>query len=180
MTDPETTRQLQAAIKALGHSEAENRELRRRIATLEHVAAGNKRHVQLIVPDLERAEAAITRVRAVVHVADDEDVTDWQRGFRACSVVTLAALDKPAPGPAATQATERNCLFGRNGRPCQASEPCATCDPTTTAANNAARTITNNPVVLRDPCPRCEDCRFVPRQLMADHMREHHPEEQHG
>lgn len=53
-----------------------------------------------------RAEAAIARVRAVVHVADDEDVTDWQRGFRACSVVTLAALDEPAPGPAATQATD--------------------------------------------------------------------------
>jgi hypothetical protein len=34
------------------------------------------------------------------------------------------------------------------------------------------------PVVLRDPCPRCEDCRFVPRALMADHNREHHPEEQ--
>lgn len=27
-----------------------------RVTTLEHVAAGNKRHVQLIVPDLERAE----------------------------------------------------------------------------------------------------------------------------
>ncbi|MFL4904644.1 hypothetical protein ACJ6WF_16020 [Streptomyces sp. MMS24-I2-30] len=37
--------------------------LYRRIETLEHVAAGNKRHVQLIVPELERAEAAIERVR---------------------------------------------------------------------------------------------------------------------
>lgn len=36
-----------------------------RIATLESVAAGNKRHVQLIVPELERAEAAIARVRAI-------------------------------------------------------------------------------------------------------------------
>jgi hypothetical protein len=40
-------------------------ELHARIATLEHVAAGNKRHVQLIVPELERAEAAIARVRAL-------------------------------------------------------------------------------------------------------------------
>jgi hypothetical protein len=36
-----------------------------RIETLEHVAAGNKRHVQLIVPDLERAEATLARVRAL-------------------------------------------------------------------------------------------------------------------
>jgi len=40
-------------------------ELYRRIETLEAVAAGNKRHVQLIVPDLQRAEAALDRVRAV-------------------------------------------------------------------------------------------------------------------
>ncbi|MEV8523187.1 hypothetical protein AB0451_03365 [Streptomyces sp. NPDC052000] len=40
-------------------------ELRARIVTLEHVAAGNKRHVQLIVPDLERAEATLDRVRAL-------------------------------------------------------------------------------------------------------------------
>ncbi len=39
----------------------------RRIKTLEHVAAGNKRHVQAIVPDLERAEAALVRVH---HLAD--------------------------------------------------------------------------------------------------------------
>lgn len=31
---------------------------------------------------------------------------------------------------------------------------------------------------VRDPCPRCEDCPLIPRALMADHMREHHPEEQ--
>lgn len=77
-----------------------------RIATLEHVAAGNKRHVQLIVPDLEHAEAALARVRAAVHIADDEDVTDWQRGYRACAVNAIRALDQPAPGPTATQATD--------------------------------------------------------------------------
>lgn len=36
-----------------------------RIATLESVAAGNKRHVQLIVPDLERAEEAVARAYAL-------------------------------------------------------------------------------------------------------------------
>jgi hypothetical protein len=55
--DPEPQRQLAAAIEALGRSETELTEARRRIETLEHVAAGNKRHVQLIVPELERAVA---------------------------------------------------------------------------------------------------------------------------
>jgi hypothetical protein len=36
--------------------------------------------------DLER------RVRAAVHVADEEDVTDWQRGYRACAERVIAAL----------------------------------------------------------------------------------------
>lgn len=34
-------------------------QLYRRVETLEAVAVGNKRHVQLIVPDLQRAEAAV-------------------------------------------------------------------------------------------------------------------------
>jgi hypothetical protein len=78
-----------------------------RIATLEHVAAGNKRHVQLIVPDLERAEAALTRVRALHRKASHGDTcvycahgqrlgydTTWP-----CD--TIRALDQPAPGPTA-------------------------------------------------------------------------------
>ncbi|MFJ8855138.1 hypothetical protein [Streptomyces sp. NPDC102437] len=36
-----------------------------RITTLEHVAAGNKRHVAIIAPELERTEAALARVRAL-------------------------------------------------------------------------------------------------------------------
>jgi hypothetical protein len=39
--------------------------LYRRIETLEHVARSNLRHVQLIVPELEKAETAIERVRAL-------------------------------------------------------------------------------------------------------------------
>jgi hypothetical protein len=44
--------------------------LYRRIETLEHVAAGNKRHVQLIVPELERAEAALTRAHDTIRQYD--------------------------------------------------------------------------------------------------------------
>lgn len=43
----------------------------------------------------EQAEAAIERVRAALHVADEDDVTDWQRGYRACSRHALAALIEP-------------------------------------------------------------------------------------
>ncbi|MEU5608419.1 hypothetical protein AB0H03_06625 [Streptomyces sparsogenes] len=47
----------------------------------------------------DRLAAAITRVTAAVHVADDEDVTVWQRGYRACTDRVLAALDGPAAKP---------------------------------------------------------------------------------
>ncbi|MFE4867679.1 hypothetical protein [Streptomyces sp. NPDC056682] len=53
------------ADAVLAVRDAELEQLKARIVTLEHVAAGNKRHVQLIVPDLERAEAALDRVRAL-------------------------------------------------------------------------------------------------------------------
>lgn len=53
-----------------------------------------------------RAEVVIASVRAAVHIADDEDVTDWQRGYRACAVNVFAALNQPAPGRAAAEATE--------------------------------------------------------------------------
>ncbi|MFD4343445.1 hypothetical protein ACFWQ6_00945 [Streptomyces coelicoflavus] len=31
-------------------------------------------------------------------------------------------------------------------------------------------------VEVRDPCPYCEGCPLIPRTLMDDHVREHHPE----
>ncbi|MFF4752668.1 hypothetical protein ACWD5R_11370 [Streptomyces sp. NPDC002514] len=63
--------------------------LYRRIETLEHVAAGNKRHVQQIVPDLERAEAAIERVRALA--------SRWAvlRAYGSAATELGAALDGP-------------------------------------------------------------------------------------
>ncbi|MFJ2267773.1 hypothetical protein ACIOHO_15630 [Streptomyces sp. NPDC087849] len=46
------------------------KQLTDRITTLEHVAAGNRQHVATIVPELEKAEAAIARVRALHAPAD--------------------------------------------------------------------------------------------------------------
>lgn len=35
-------------------------------------------------------------------------------------------------------------------------------------------------IEVRDPCPWCEDCPLIPRTLMSDHIREHHPEVREG
>lgn len=43
--------------------------------------------------ELEQVRAEVQRVRDAIHVADNEDVTDWQRGYRACSERALNALD---------------------------------------------------------------------------------------
>lgn len=77
-------------------NDAELDALYARVETLGHVAAGNKRHVQLIVPDLERAEAAIARVRALhTRVLRMEALACAHCG---CSwpCATVNALDKPA------------------------------------------------------------------------------------
>lgn len=73
-------------------NDAQLDELYARIATLEHVAAGNKRHVQAIVPDLERAEAAIARVRAL---AEKWHAREQPHSLYAHDLRT--ALDGPAP-----------------------------------------------------------------------------------
>ncbi|MER6103599.1 hypothetical protein ABT115_15075 [Streptomyces sp. NPDC001832] len=46
------------------HQREHIKQLTARITTLEHVAAGNRRHVQLIVPELEKAEARVTELEA--------------------------------------------------------------------------------------------------------------------
>ncbi|MEU3656449.1 hypothetical protein AB0E67_27310 [Streptomyces sp. NPDC032161] len=52
------------SLEVVADQQAEHiKQLTAQIATLEHVAAGNKRHVATIVPELERAEAANDRVR---------------------------------------------------------------------------------------------------------------------
>ncbi|MBW5420308.1 hypothetical protein GKQ77_01815 [Streptomyces sp. BG9H] len=105
-----------------------------RIKTLEHVAAGNKRHVQLIVPELEnadaarrvlrdraeQAEAAIERVRRAVQEASTSATPVRAGRTLAGQLVArvLAALDG-APGPAAAEAIEtENCCGKPAGAIC--------------------------------------------------------------
>jgi hypothetical protein len=67
--------------------------------------AMNSDQLDALYTRAEQAEAAIERTLAAVRVVDRDDVTDWQRGYRACSTMARAALTEQ-PAPAATQATE--------------------------------------------------------------------------
>lgn len=78
------------AVTARDRAEAERDRFARlaedragRIDTLEHVAAGNKRHVQTILPELWRAEAVIERVKALAHrtgLVDPAEIRDALHG----------------------------------------------------------------------------------------------------
>ncbi|MEU2674805.1 hypothetical protein ABZ622_39445 [Streptomyces sp. NPDC007164] len=68
-----------------------------RITTLEHVAAGNKRHVALVVPELEHAEAAIARVRAWIASEPVTARSEFGSGYREALHDIRAALDEQQP-----------------------------------------------------------------------------------
>ncbi|MBY8341850.1 hypothetical protein JYK17_17620 [Streptomyces sp. KC 17012] len=109
LSTPTADRYRRCADAVMAVADAEQAELRARIATLEHVAAGNKRHVQLIVPDLEKAQAVIERVRGLAVQARDHTAAgldDYQIGRRDLAVDILAALDgiEPAAAPAVDRA----------------------------------------------------------------------------
>jgi hypothetical protein len=99
--------QLDGLYAEIDRLTAELDDYERRVVTLEHVAAGNKRHVQLIVPDLERAEAAIERVRhlhrpvGVVAAAEFGEAPECAACQRSWPCQTYNAVTEPAPsGPA--------------------------------------------------------------------------------
>jgi hypothetical protein len=199
--DPELRRQLQAAISALGHSETENAELRRRVRHLaacirqgapwtanddniadriedaldeqEQPATARLREQYATAAALRRAHdtirhyhATTSRIRNIDRIPQQVDPdTDEGRAYTAgwqtaLNAVRTELVDEAVSGPAATQATERDCLFGRGGRPCPASEPCATCDratpptPGPAAAKRRACRYCPNPL-CPETCPNC-------------------------
>ena len=94
--------QLDALYAEIDRLTAELADYDKRVQTLEHVAAGNKRHVQLIVPDLERAEATIARVRALHRdwEADPGHCAHCQDGMGTplpWPCPTITALDETPP-----------------------------------------------------------------------------------
>lgn len=57
-------------------------------------------HQQATIAAHERADqyaATLTRIRRTIHIADAEDATDWQRGYRACANRVTTELDHSAP-----------------------------------------------------------------------------------
>lgn len=85
-----------------------------------------------VMPIIERLRAndhaALDRARAAAHVADDHDVTDWQRGYRACAERVLAALndrqEQPTASPAEQCPTETHAINpDRCIRPARHTEP---------------------------------------------------------
>jgi hypothetical protein len=102
----------EAAVKA--HLETHPLiEWARKVTSLQRNLAGAEADVQLAMDewgksDRHHAEKSVamaaergawgttrTRVWNAAFIADAEDVTDWQRGYRACSVRVVAALDEP-------------------------------------------------------------------------------------
>ncbi|MEU9760257.1 hypothetical protein AB0D98_10915 [Streptomyces sp. NPDC047987] len=81
-----TRTRLSRALKACARYRAEITAQAARITTLEHVAAGNRKHVAAIVPELESAQAALAGARALHQPTEglgfgcDEDETPGSYG----------------------------------------------------------------------------------------------------
>jgi hypothetical protein len=83
---PDPEGDLVAAVRAV-----RDRELERLRARLDEA----QQNALALDQGREELLAVIRRVQTAVHVADDRDVTDWQRGYRSCSERALAARDQP-------------------------------------------------------------------------------------
>lgn len=92
--------QFSAAERARQLAEAEAVRLRRELETMTAVARGDKRHVQLIAPDLIKASAALARVRALADglTAEPHPTHDHLCPDGVARQI-LAALDGEAPEP---------------------------------------------------------------------------------
>ncbi|WP_228981428.1 hypothetical protein [Streptomyces sp. DH12] len=105
VNDVPSAHHLGEADAVLAVRDDEMQQLRARVVTLEHVAAGNKRHVQAILPDLWAAEAALDRVRAATDTPPppgSPTTGAWPGGWDAAMETVRIALDGPAgPTPAA-------------------------------------------------------------------------------
>ncbi|MFD8820812.1 hypothetical protein ACFV1C_00335 [Streptomyces sp. NPDC059605] len=74
------------SLETVADQQAEHiKQLTARITTLEHVAAGNRKHVAAIVPELERAEARVAELEA-----ENAKLVRWHAEMR-------AALDEQQP-----------------------------------------------------------------------------------
>jgi hypothetical protein len=56
--------------------------------------ANSDNSLRIAREERDAAEAKLAEIRAACAVADPVDVTDWQRGYRACSDRILAIVDR--------------------------------------------------------------------------------------
>lgn len=92
---------------------------------------------------------------------------DWAKGATPHQPDDMDDLRQHYPGPGAQPCTKHR------GRAERQRYGCNGPDPADQAPLNQG---VLSGIEVRDPCPYCEDCRLVPRALMADHIREQHPE----
>jgi hypothetical protein len=60
----------------------------------DHARAAWYAHADAVLEAFSGAQEITERVRQAVYIADTEDHTDWQRGFRACAGRVLFELDQ--------------------------------------------------------------------------------------
>ncbi|MBP2583367.1 hypothetical protein J3A78_003845 [Streptomyces sp. PvR006] len=86
------------ALQADAHHLAQDRRglARARSAGIEKLKAA-----EAVIREAEQGlDDLVSAVRSAVHIADDHDVTDWQRGYRACAcrvLTTLVSLQQNPP-----------------------------------------------------------------------------------
>ncbi|MFB7845486.1 hypothetical protein ACFC34_00420 [Streptomyces sp. NPDC056053] len=99
-----------------------------RITTLEHVAAGNRKHVAAIVPELERAQDTIARARALHQPTEglgfgcDEDDTpgsygDIAQACTSCGTAGEYGVRWPCPTIRALAEQQPTCCCGESTDP---------------------------------------------------------------
>lgn len=93
--EPDSPEEVQLPGPEAPPEQTEEEQLRDRLWTAEYALQRIREALgtESPTPDADGLSDVIARVRAAARIEDDQDVTDWQRGYRACSERVLAALD---------------------------------------------------------------------------------------
>lgn len=106
--------------------------------------------------EVERLRAAVQRARDAAHIADAEDITDWQRGYRACADRFTAALDGPTTADKPAPISPRTILGAWSDRPAAEQQRCCVCgSPAVTYRNYRDQPFCQH---CADPCDDGRPC----------------------
>ena len=122
-------------------------------------------------------------IRAGGHIAVTDHTDDRGRNFGDSSA-EYPAFDGPVRvGPARDVMGHGRAYASSCSNPDHACPTCGDCIHQHPAEGGCFKTNQLPPnqgpltgVEVRDPCPHCEDCRLIPRTLMAGHIRDIHPD----